>query len=73
MRSASDRSRHGGRLVGFGVVGILVVIVGLGSFQISDLKFQIPDAVGESPKKIVVGSKDFTESVILGRDPRPNA
>lgn len=61
-RSAAGRRK----LVGFGIVGILAIIVGLGT--ISNFRSEIPNtgiAVTEPPKKIVVASKDFTESVIL--------
>ena len=60
--SASSGRR---KVVGFGVIAILAVVVGIGFLpnfgsQNSNLKSDITES-----KKIVVGSKDFTESVIL--------
>ena len=54
------------RVVGFGVVGVLVVVVALGFLptfrsEISNSKSEISNSVST----ITVGSKDFTESVIL--------
>lgn len=59
------------RVVGFGVAGLLIAVVGFGF--ISNLRSEISDvrsgnAGVELPgtgQRIVVGSKDFTESVIL--------
>lgn len=53
------------KVVGFGIVGLLAVIVGLGS--ISTFRSEISNGTldGANNRKIVVGSKDFTESVIL--------
>lgn len=54
------------RIVGFGIVGFLVGIVALGFLpgsrsEISNLRSEISDMKSE----ITVGSKDFTESIIL--------
>lgn len=55
------------RFVSLGVAGVLTVIVGLG--LISNFRSEIPNKSVEgdsgAPKKVIVGSKDFTESVIL--------
>lgn len=59
------------RLVGFGIVAFLVGIAGFGA--ISNFRSEISDGQAESAgvvlpgsgQRIVVGSKDFTESIIL--------
>ena len=60
-----ERSSSRRRFVGLGVAALLAVVVGVGFLpnfksQISNLKIG-----SEENKKIVVASKDFTESVIL--------
>ena len=59
-------NRHPSRrkFLGVGVVGFLLAVIALGSF--SNFRSQISNSeIATESKRIVVGSKDFTESVIL--------
>ncbi len=60
-----DRASGRRKLLGFATVGVLALIVGISS--ISNFKSEIsPSAMAANEgKPIVVGSKDFTESIIL--------
>jgi osmoprotectant transport system permease protein len=59
------------RVVGFGIAGLLIAVVGFGF--ISNLRSEISDGrtgktgaeLPGSGQRVVVGSKDFTESIIL--------
>ena len=62
MKSANASSSRR-KFVGFGIVALCSQLVGSALFQISNLKFQIRNIDGT--RRIVVGSKDFTESIIL--------
>ncbi|HMQ04720.1 MAG TPA: ABC transporter permease/substrate-binding protein [Pyrinomonadaceae bacterium] len=67
----SKRTRR--RVLGFGTIGLLAAVVGIGSIysfrpESSESEDRTSNVVAELPaggKRIVVGSKDFTESVIL--------
>lgn len=57
-----ERSSAGRRkIIGFGLAGILAVIIAVGF--IPNFRSEISNV--ESEKRVVVGSKDFTESIIL--------
>ena len=53
------------KIVGFGVVTILAVVVGVGFLPKFKSQTSNPKTEAAAQNKIVVGSKDFTESVIL--------
>ena len=53
------------KIVGFGVVTILAVVVGVGFLPNFKSQTSNPKTETAAQNKIVVGSKDFTESVIL--------
>ncbi len=59
-----ERSSARRKFLGFGVVILLLAIIAIGS--ISNFRSEISNSeLANDNKKIVVGSKDFTESVIL--------
>ena len=67
-RSYAIGARSGGRkkLIGFAIFGLLAILVGFGT--ISNFRSEISDdgaLPAAAEKRIVVGSKDFTESIIL--------
>ena len=61
-----ERSKTRSKLIGFGIIGSLLFISGLGA--ISNFRSEISNSTngraGES-RTVIVGSKDFTESIIL--------
>ncbi len=64
---AESRAATRRRFIAIGLAGVLAAVVGIGF--LSDFKSDISDPAGEGTErginKIVVGSKDFTESIIL--------
>ncbi len=59
-----ERSSPRRKFIGFGVVALLLAIVAAGSFSNFRSEISNPQITNQN-KKIVVGSKDFTESIIL--------
>ncbi len=59
-----ERSSPRRKYIGFGVIALLLAIIALGSFSTFRSEASYPGTTSQN-KKIVVGSKDFTESIIL--------
>lgn len=59
----AQRTRR--RIVGFGIVGVLAAAALIGGFAGSESSAGQASELPASGEKIVVGSKDFTESIIL--------
>jgi len=61
--AVGERSPGRSRVIGMGIIGLLVLIAGLGT--ISNFRSEISNSTDDDSRRIVVGSKDFTESIIL--------